>query len=55
MGNKTTVGTTGASGSFALVLVFFAGQAGLEMTPEVAVAFTGVVIAAVGWLKEVIE
>lgn len=45
------VQATGAAGATALVLVFIAGQFGVEVPPEVASAVTVLLAVFAGWLK----
>lgn len=45
------VAATSASGAFAIVVVWLAGLAGLEVPPEVASAFTALLAFAGGYLK----
>lgn len=45
------VQATGAAGAFALVLVFAAGQAGVDVPPEIASAVTVLLATFAGWLK----
>lgn len=41
----------GAAGAAALVLVWIAGVLGLEIPPEVAIAFTVLLSSGASWLK----
>lgn len=41
----------GVAGSVSILIVWLAGQAGVEVPPEVASALTTVLAAAAGWLR----
>lgn len=52
--NKPTqkVATAGASGAAAIVIVFIAGQLGLEVPPEVGAAVAALLAFAGGYFKK---
>jgi protein-S-isoprenylcysteine O-methyltransferase Ste14 len=45
------VAAGGAAGAVTVLLVFIAGQFGLEVPPEAAAALTTLLAFAAGWLK----
>lgn len=47
------VQAVGATGPVAIIIVWIAGQLGLDMPPEVAAAFAALLLTVAGWIMPV--